>query len=79
MKAVIWEEESLGAKYHDAEIPADLLDDLRRLVDEGLPPTFDQLLGTFERDAVLTRARALLREGVLPIDETGNRYPWPLV
>jgi elongation factor G len=26
MKAVVWEEESLGAKYHDEEIPADLLD-----------------------------------------------------
>ena len=26
MKAVIWEEESLGAKFHDAEIPADLKD-----------------------------------------------------
>ncbi|MBL8895928.1 MAG: elongation factor G [Rhizobiales bacterium] len=26
MKAVIWEEESLGAKYHDADIPADLQD-----------------------------------------------------
>jgi len=26
MKAVIWEEESLGAKYHDADIPADLKD-----------------------------------------------------
>ena len=25
MKAVIWEEESLGAKFHDADIPADLL------------------------------------------------------
>ena len=26
MVGVIWEEESLGAKYHDVEIPADLLD-----------------------------------------------------
>ncbi len=26
MKAVIWEEESLGAKYHDADIPDDLLE-----------------------------------------------------
>ena len=26
MKAVIWEEESLGAKFHDADIPADLLE-----------------------------------------------------
>ncbi|MEM8987511.1 MAG: elongation factor G [Pseudomonadota bacterium] len=26
MKAIIWEEESLGAKFHEAEIPADLVD-----------------------------------------------------
>ena len=26
MKAVIWEDEALGAKFHDEEIPADLLD-----------------------------------------------------
>ncbi|CCJ06733.1 elongation factor G [Methylocystis sp. SC2] len=26
MKAVVWEDEGLGAKYHDEEIPADLLD-----------------------------------------------------
>jgi len=26
MKAVVWEDEALGAKYHDEEIPADLLD-----------------------------------------------------
>jgi hypothetical protein len=37
------------------------------------------LIGTFEQDAVLGRARALLREGVLPIDESGHRYPWPLI
>ena len=26
MKAVVWDDEGLGAKYHDEEIPADLLD-----------------------------------------------------
>jgi elongation factor G len=26
MKAVVWDDEALGAKYHDEEIPADLLD-----------------------------------------------------
>jgi len=72
LRTVIWE-------FGGDPMPPDLLEDLRRLVDEGLPSQFNKLLGTFERDAVLTRARALLREGVLPIDETGNRYPWPLV
>ncbi|HVU88575.1 MAG TPA: GTP-binding protein, partial [Pirellulales bacterium] len=27
MKAVVWEDESLGAKYHDEEIPADMADE----------------------------------------------------
>ena len=26
MKAVVWDDEGLGAKYHDEEIPADLKD-----------------------------------------------------
>ncbi len=72
LRTVIWE-------FGGDPIPAELLEDLQRLVDDGLPPQFTKLLGAFERDALLTRARALLREGVLPIDETGNRYPWPLV
>ena len=29
MKAIIWDEESLGAKYHEEEIPANLLDDAK--------------------------------------------------
>lgn len=72
LRTVIWE-------FGGEPIPESLLDDLRRLVDDGLPPRFDRLLGTFERDALLSRARALLRDGVLPIDESGHRYPWPLV
>ena len=43
------------------------------------PSRWPRLLDTFERDALLTRARALLRERALPIDDTGHRYPWPLV
>lgn len=72
LRTVIWE-------FGGEPIPQPLLDDLQRLVDEGLSSPFVRLLGTFERGALLTRARALLREGELPIDETGNRYPWPLV
>src|SRR5436305_13670603 len=26
MKAVVWDEETLGAKYHDVDIPAELID-----------------------------------------------------
>ena len=30
MKAVVWDDESLGAKFHDEEIPADLLDQAKK-------------------------------------------------
>jgi len=30
MKAVIWENEALGAKYHDEEIPADMLEEAKK-------------------------------------------------
>ena len=30
MKAVVWDNEGLGANYHDEEIPADMMDDVRR-------------------------------------------------
>ncbi len=34
MKAIIWDEESLGAKFHEEEIPADLLDDAKEWRDK---------------------------------------------
>ena len=72
LRTVIWD-------FAGEPVAPDLLADLELLVDQGLPGPLARLLGTFERDAVLTRARALLREGELPFDETGRRYPWPLV
>ena len=30
MKGVVWDDESLGAKYHDIEIPAELIDDAKK-------------------------------------------------
>lgn len=72
LRTVIWD-------FGGEELDEDLADDLQRLVDEGLPERLASLLGSFERDAVLTRARVLLRERVLPVDESGHRYPWPLV
>ena len=50
-----------------------------RLADEGLPDGLACRLDPFERDAVLTRARAVVDAGRFPIDDTGRRYPWPLV
>jgi uncharacterized repeat protein (TIGR03843 family) len=72
LRTVIWD---FGGEPIDDE----LLRDLEVLLDTGLADPVAALLGTFERDALLTRARALLRERALPIDDTGHRYPWPLV
>ena len=71
LRTVIWE-------FGGEPVPGAILDDIGRLVDDGLTPPLVALLDPFERDAVLTRARALLREGCFPIDHSGRRYPWPL-
>jgi uncharacterized repeat protein (TIGR03843 family) len=72
LRTVIWE-------FAGAPIPSAILDDVAALLDNGLPDGVSRYLDTFERDAVLTRGRALVREGHFPIDSTGRRYPWPLV
>lgn len=72
LRTVIWE-------FGGEPVPDAILDDVQALVDSGLPDTLAPLLGTFERDGVLVRARALLREGVFPTDPSGRRYPWPLI
>ena len=72
LRTVIWD-------FGGEPIEEELLNDLASLVETGIPDKVAELLGTFEQDAVLTRARALLREAVLPIDESGHRYPWPLI
>jgi uncharacterized repeat protein (TIGR03843 family) len=72
LRTVIWE-------FGGGEIPEPVLNDLQRLVDDGLPDDLACLLDPFERDAVVARARALANAAHFPIDETGRRYPWPLV
>jgi uncharacterized repeat protein (TIGR03843 family) len=72
LRTVIWD-------FAGDPVDPALLADLEALLDTGLPETVGSLIGTFERDAVLTRARAVVREGSLPHDPTGRRYPWPLV
>lgn len=72
VRTVIWD-------YAGERLPDDLAADLQALIDRGLPDTLAELLDPFERDAVLTRAGALLRRGAFPHDHTGHRYPWPLV
>lgn len=72
LRTVIWE-------FGGDPLPADLADDLCRFLDEPLPDALAELLDPLERDALRTRARALIAEGRFPIDHTGHRVPWPLV
>jgi uncharacterized repeat protein (TIGR03843 family) len=72
LRTVIWE-------FGGAPVPAPLLEAADALASSTLPDPLAALLDPFERDAVRTRARALVDAGYFPIDETGRRYPWPLV
>ena len=72
VRTVIWD-------YAGEYLPSDVVEGLTKLLDDGLPDDLAELLDPFERDAVLTRAGALLQTGSFPHDPTGHRYPWPLV
>jgi hypothetical protein len=72
VRTVIWE-------FGGEDIPDHLLADVATFVDDGIPDALASLLDPFEREALLARGRALVRERRFPIDGTGRRYPWPLV
>ena len=72
LRTVIWE-------WSGEPIPDALLEDLAALCDEGPATAVTDRLDAFERDAILARTRALLHARAFPIDDTGHRYPWPLV
>jgi elongation factor G len=70
MKAVVWDDESLGAKFHDEEIPADLLDQAKkyremlveRAVEVDQAATEAYLEGKEPSEAEL---KALIRKGTV--------------
>jgi uncharacterized repeat protein (TIGR03843 family) len=72
LRTVIWD-------FAGTPVPRAVLDDVRRLLDTGVPKTVTALLAAEERTALTARAGALLAEGHFPVDDTGTRYPWPLV
>ncbi|MFD1210929.1 SCO1664 family protein [Arthrobacter sp. GCM10027362] len=71
LRTVIWD-------FAGEPIPGDLLEDITPLV-EAVPDDVAELLDGAEVTALRRRVQRLLREGVLPVDRTGLRYPWPLV
>jgi uncharacterized repeat protein (TIGR03843 family) len=72
LRTVIWE-------FGGEAVPPHLLEAVDALAEDELPDPLAALLDPLERDAVRARARALVRAGCFPVDETGRRYPWPLV
>lgn len=72
VRTVIWD-------FAGEPVPGDVAEALSGLLDAGLPDPLAELLDPFERDAVLTRAGAVLASGRFPHDPSGRRYPWPLV
>jgi uncharacterized repeat protein (TIGR03843 family) len=72
LRTVIWD-------FGEEPIAAALLEDLRRLLEAGLPTALAELLDADEQRALKRRARGLLRSGHFPVDESGLRYPWPLI
>jgi elongation factor G len=62
MKAIIWDEESLGAKFHDEEIPADLLDEAQEWRDkliEEISSHDDLLMEKYLSGEALTEAEIM--------------------
>lgn len=71
LRTVIWE-------FGGEEIPEPLLDAVRR-VSDTVPLEVASLLDSDEVEALAHRAGWLLEHRRFPVDESGRRYPWPLV
>jgi elongation factor G len=76
MKAVVWEDEGLGAKYHDEEIPSDLADqakEYREKLIEAVAELDDDVLAGFldGKEPDEATIKRLLRKAVI----TGAFYP----
>ncbi len=71
LRTVIWE-------FGGEALPDQTIAPLQRLVD-AVPLEVAALLVDNEVEAIQERAEWLLQQGEFPIDESGRRYPWPLV
>jgi uncharacterized repeat protein (TIGR03843 family) len=71
LRTVIWEfaGEELTPAQHEAVA----------MICRGVPTEIADLLAPIEVEAMQRRAARLIHQGVLPGDESGGRYPWPLV
>src|ERR1700754_833646 len=76
MKAVIWDDESLGAKYHDIDIPADLLDQAKeyreKMIEAAVELDDDAMTAYLEgKEPDEATLKKLIRKAVI----TGAFYP----
>ena len=71
LRTVIWE--FAGEALTPAQLAA------VEALAESVPPDVAELIAPVEVAALQRRATWLAEHGVLPGDETGGRYPWPLV
>jgi uncharacterized repeat protein (TIGR03843 family) len=71
LRTVIWD-------FAGEPVPDALLEDIAPLAEE-VPAQVAELLDAAEVRALRRRVRRVLTSGVLPVDPTGMRYPWPLV
>jgi uncharacterized repeat protein (TIGR03843 family) len=71
LRTVIWE-------FAGDELTEQQLAAVNRLC-RAVPPEVAELISPLEVEAVQRRAAWLHEHRVLPGDETGGRYPWPLV
>ncbi len=72
LRTVIWD-------FGGQPVPAEVIEDLDQLLDQPLPDYVVDVLTVTECQALLRRARALRTAGCYPIDDTGRRWPWPVV
>jgi uncharacterized repeat protein (TIGR03843 family) len=72
LRTVIWD-------FAGERLDGAVRDDVARLLDEPAPDGLRALLDEEEMDALVVRARALVRAGRLPVPGAGRPYPWPLV
>ena len=71
LRTVIWE-------FGGEALPEPLLDAVRKVADT-VPLEVASLLDSDEVEALTHRAAWLLEHRQFPVDDSGRRYPWPLV
>jgi elongation factor G len=70
MKAIVWEEESLGAKFHEAEIPADMLESAKewrgKMIEAAVELDDDAMTAYLEgQEPDIATLKRLIRKAVL--------------